>query len=69
MSEGSENPFGKVPNKSWHRKGKEANFADVPVKKIQEAAEKRGIRLGKIKSSPEGTKVEVSKVIVKGDDK
>jgi len=62
MSEGNENPFGKVPNKSWHRKGKEANFADVPVKKIQEAAEKRGIRLGK-------TKVEVSKVIVKGDDK
>ena len=69
MSEGSENLFGQVPNKSWLRKGRKADFSDVPVKKIQEAAEKRGIRLDNAESSPEGSKVEVSKVVVNGDDK
>ncbi len=71
MSEGGENQsvFGKMPNKSWARKGRKADLSGVSIDKVRKAA-KRGIRIEEAKKSPEGkVTVEVNKVVVKGDDK
>ncbi|RLI43990.1 hypothetical protein DRO61_12680 [Candidatus Bathyarchaeota archaeon] len=60
--------FGKVYKKSWSRKGREADLTDVPVRKLQKAAEERGVRINITELTPGKIKAQVDKVVVKGDD-
>ena len=69
MTEGSEeSKFGQVFRKSWSRKGREADLTDVSVKKLQKAAEERGVRIDITESRPGKIKAQVNKVVIKGDD-
>jgi hypothetical protein len=71
MSEGeggeSKGFFARIFNRTLYRQGKGADLTQVPVSKLQEAAE-RGVRIDLTSSKPGEVKARVNKIVVKGDD-
>lgn len=68
MSEDGEGKFWKVFIPSWLQRGKrEVDLTNVPVEKLQKAAEK-GYRVDVTDSQPGKTRGFLHKIIVKGDD-
>ena len=55
-------------NQTWYRGGREADITNVPVGKLQEAAEKRGVRIDLTESRQGTVKAKINKIVVGGDD-
>lgn len=69
MSEsGKEESFGRVPNKSWMRKGRKADLTDVSIQKLDKASRERGVTIDLQDSEPGKRVAQVDKIVVKGDD-